>query len=55
MHDYPFDYQFYFLKADKKHCRINVLGKAVSACDRLGMKVPCQLPLFAEVKYINVF
>ena len=45
---------FYFHKADKKYfCRISVLGKAVSAGDGLGMKVPCLLPLFAEEKYVN--
>ena len=49
-----FDYLFYFLKADKKHYRINVLEKAVRAGDGLGIKVPFRLPLFAEKKSINV-
>ena len=54
MHYYLFDYLFYFFKATKKHCRINMLGKAVSAGDGLGMKVPCRLPIFAEEKYVNL-
>ena len=31
-----------------------MLGKAVSAGDGLGMKVPCRLPIFAEEKYVNL-
>ena len=52
---YLFDYLFYFLKTDKKHCRINVLGKTVSTGDGLGMKVCFLLPLFAEEKYVSIF
>ena len=41
----------YFLKADKKHsCKINALGKAISAGDGLEMKVLCRLLLFTKKK-----
>ena len=40
MQHYLFFHLFYFLKADKKHYRINVFGMNVSVCDGLGTKVP---------------
>ena len=44
---------FYFLKSDKNHhCKVNVTGKGTNAVDGLGMKVPCQLFLLAEEKFI---
>ena len=46
---------FYFLKADKSHgCTITVTGKAISAGDGLGMKVPCKLFFIAEKKFIDI-
>ena len=44
---------FYFLKSDKNHhCKVHVTGKGTNVVDGLGMKVPCQLFLLAEEKFI---